>query len=62
MNEIQTINSGDKIMLPYNPEYSQDIFIVTRKRQHVDSWILDAFCDGAEDIHISVNIEDAVKI
>lgn len=56
------IESGSIIQLPYDKEFSEDYFIVTRVRPHLDTWILDAVCDGQEDLSITVSINDVVKV
>lgn len=58
MSKKKRIQSGSKIMLPHCAEFCEDIFIVTRVRPHLDTYVIDAFCDGQEEIQISIGIDD----
>lgn len=58
MIKQKQIQSGSQITLPHCSEFYEDIFIVTRVRPHLDTYVIDAFCDGQEDIQISINIDD----
>lgn len=53
--------SGDVFRIPHDKEYEDDFFVVTRVRPFMGKFILDAFCEGAEYIQISVNAEDVEK-
>jgi hypothetical protein len=59
---MDKFNSGDTFQIPCSSEYAGDFFIVTRTRPFMDSYILDAVCDGAEDIQISINAKDVIKV
>jgi len=54
--------SGDKFMLPTNPNFLEDTFIITRTRRLSGSYMLDAVCDGEESISISVNSREVEKV
>ena len=62
MGNMNKFNSGDVFQIPYSSEYAGDFFIVTRTRPFMESFILDAVCDGAEDINISINAKDVIKV
>jgi hypothetical protein len=56
-----TFKSGDVFKLLNNREYENDFFVVTRVRPVMGSIMLDAICEGAEDIEISVNAGEVTK-
>lgn len=62
MTKRNGIQVGTIIQLPYDSEFSEDYFIVTQVRPHLDTWIVDAICDGQEELGLSVNIKDVVKV
>lgn len=55
-------HSGDVFKIPGDREFEDDFFIVTGARPFMGSQILDAICEGAEEIQISVNARDVVRI
>jgi hypothetical protein len=59
---MTNFNSGDIFKIPHDREFSEDFFVVTRVRPLMGTVVLDAICEGAEDIQISININDVVKV
>ena len=53
--------SGDTVKLPWDREFGEDFFVITRVRPFNGTYILDAFCEGAEDIQISVDAKQVVR-
>lgn len=56
MTQITSFQTGDKFFMPWNPEYAEDIFTVTRTRKYMEGTILDGVCDGDDSISISISI------
>lgn len=54
----KVFKTGDRFVLPFDPEFSDDIFYVTKIRPYCGSFILDALCDGDESIGISINANE----
>jgi hypothetical protein len=59
---MSKFNSGDVFKIPHDREFGDDFFVVTRARPFMGSQILDAICEGAEDIQISINARDVIKV
>lgn len=59
---ISGFNTGDVFRIPHDAEFGEDFFVVTGTSPFMGHQILDAMCEGAEDIQITVNSRDVEKV